>query len=57
MHELRYFRPNAPVVLVGCKNDLRNDPTVVSMLARNGLTPIQYDEVIAWQLCFDEGQV
>ena len=33
--EVKHFCPNVPIVLVGNKRDLRNDPNTIKELARN----------------------
>ncbi|KAJ1564322.1 GTP-binding protein Rho1 [Cladochytrium tenue] len=37
MPELHHFCPGAPVLLVGCKTDLRHDPAIAAELARQNL--------------------
>ncbi|KAJ3200497.1 GTP-binding protein Rho1 [Entophlyctis luteolus] len=39
--EVNNFCKGVPVVLVGCKKDLRTDPESIATLARNGLSPIR----------------
>eukprot|EP01088_Endostelium_zonatum_P019662 TRINITY_DN6904_c0_g1_i1.p1 TRINITY_DN6904_c0_g1~~TRINITY_DN6904_c0_g1_i1.p1 ORF type:complete len:157 (+),score=17.52 TRINITY_DN6904_c0_g1_i1:103-573(+) len=38
--ELAQICPHVPLVLVGCKSDLRNNSTTISTLATHGLKPI-----------------
>ncbi|TPX70196.1 hypothetical protein SpCBS45565_g01937 [Spizellomyces sp. 'palustris'] len=42
--EIRYFTSNVPILLVGCKCDLRTDPGTLESLRRIGYDPIRYDE-------------
>ncbi|KNC97675.1 small GTP-binding protein domain [Spizellomyces punctatus DAOM BR117] len=42
--EIRYFASNVPILLVGCKSDLRTDPETLESLRRIGYDPIRYDE-------------
>jgi Ras family protein A len=41
-----HFCPNIPIVLVGCKKDLRTDAKTIEELAQNGLQPVSDDQVI-----------
>ncbi len=38
--EVRQYVPNAPILLIGTKIDLRNDPQLIAELASKGLSPI-----------------
>jgi len=38
--EVKHFCPNVPMILVGCKCDLRTDKTTISQLERNGQKPV-----------------
>lgn len=40
--EVKHFCPDAPVVLVGCKLDLREHPRAIEILASQGLAPITH---------------
>lgn len=42
--ELRHHAPNAPIVLVGTKLDLRNDAQHVEALAQRNLKPVEYTD-------------
>ena len=42
--ELNHHCPRTPILLVGTKDDLRDDPQVISHLAMRGLSPITYQE-------------
>merc|ERR1712131_105742 len=42
--EVKHFCPNVPIVLVGNKRDLRNDPNTIKELARNRQTPVKQEE-------------
>jgi small GTP-binding protein len=38
--EVRHFCPNVPIVLIGNKADLRDDPKVIQELAQNNKKPV-----------------
>ena len=38
--EVRHFCPSVPFVLVGCKMDLRDDPTTIAELAKMNVAPV-----------------
>jgi len=38
--ELRHHAPNAPIILVGTKTDLRDDPVIVGALQEKGKAPL-----------------
>jgi len=42
--EARHFCPDAPVILVGCKKDLRHNPTVIEELKRTRQRPVTPEE-------------
>ncbi|KAJ3104792.1 GTP-binding protein Rho1 [Phlyctochytrium planicorne] len=42
--EVKYFHPNIPLVLIGCKNDLREDPDTLDRLGRLGESPVSIEE-------------
>uniref|UniRef100_A0AC35GKV7 Rho GTPase n=1 Tax=Panagrolaimus sp. PS1159 TaxID=55785 RepID=A0AC35GKV7_9BILA len=42
--EVRYFCPSTPIILVGNKKDLRNDPHIIANLARNKQEPVKYEQ-------------
>ena len=42
--ELNYHSPGTPIILVGTKEDLRDDPEVISRLATRDLSPITYQQ-------------
>ncbi|KAI8842940.1 hypothetical protein BC829DRAFT_364176, partial [Chytridium lagenaria] len=42
--EVKYFAPTIPLILVGCKVDLREDPDAVDRLARSGDVPVAIEE-------------
>jgi Ras-related C3 botulinum toxin substrate 1 len=44
IHEVRHHCPNAPVVIVGLKTDLRNDPNVISQLAARNEQALTEDD-------------
>lgn len=42
--EVRHFCPNVPIILVGNKKDLRNDPATISELAKMKQRPVTTEE-------------
>ncbi|KAI8609950.1 P-loop containing nucleoside triphosphate hydrolase protein [Chytriomyces sp. MP71] len=42
--EVLHYCPGIPIILVGCKKDLRDDPAVIRELARTGERPIPFLE-------------
>uniref|UniRef100_A0AC34FMN4 Uncharacterized protein n=1 Tax=Panagrolaimus sp. ES5 TaxID=591445 RepID=A0AC34FMN4_9BILA len=42
--EVRHFCPNVPIILVGNKKDLRNDPQTIRDLARNKQEPVKSEQ-------------
>ncbi|EPY51745.1 rho family GTPase Rho5 [Schizosaccharomyces cryophilus OY26] len=42
--EVLHFCSNLPIILVGCKNDLRNDPKVIEELSKTSQKPIPYED-------------
>lgn len=42
--EVKHFCPRTPILLVGCKLDLREDPDVLQKLHGNGLQPVSTEE-------------
>ncbi|OMH86190.1 GTP-binding protein rho1 [Zancudomyces culisetae] len=42
--EVLHFCAGLPIILVGCKKDLRNDPRTIEDLRRNGLHPVTTEE-------------
>ena len=48
MPEVTHFiSTEAPIILVGCKKDLRNDPATLGRLDRRGKRPVTYEQGIA----------
>ena len=45
--EVRHFCPNVPIILVGNKKDLRNDPTTINELAKMKQKPVTAEEGLA----------
>jgi len=45
VQEVKHFCPNVPIVLVGNKKDLRNDPSTIKELAR--MSKFLYSSLIA----------
>jgi len=41
---VRHFCPNVPIILVGNKKDLRNDPQTIRDLARNKQEPVKTEQ-------------
>ena len=52
--EVRHYCPQAPIIVVGCKSDLRNDVATLSKLKKQGKAMITYSEVfydnLKWQV-------
>lgn len=42
--EIKQYAPNAAIILVGNKIDLRNDPDVINRLADQSLSPVTYEQ-------------
>ncbi|GBO17085.1 Ras-like GTP-binding protein rhoA [Araneus ventricosus] len=42
--EIKVYSPNAPIILVGNKVDLRSDENTINELASKSLQPISYDQ-------------
>uniref|UniRef100_A0A8D2EIC8 Ras homolog family member D n=1 Tax=Theropithecus gelada TaxID=9565 RepID=A0A8D2EIC8_THEGE len=40
--EVNHFCKKVPIIVVGCKTDLRKDKSLVNKLRRNGLEPVTY---------------
>ena len=40
-----HFCPNLPIILVGCKKDLRRDPRVIEELRKTSQRPVTPEEV------------
>lgn len=47
--EVLHFCQNLPIILVGCKKDLRNDPKTISELAKTSQKPVTEAEGMAIQ--------
>ena len=45
--EVRHFCPNVPIILVGNKKDLRNDPATINELAKMKQKPVSTEEIRA----------
>jgi small GTP-binding protein len=45
--EVQHFCPGCPIVLVGCKADLRYDPATIRKLKNQGQHPVTDDEALA----------
>ncbi|CAO3650983.1 unnamed protein product [Cunninghamella blakesleeana] len=50
--EVLHFCQGLPIVLVGCKKDLRNDPATIEELRRNSQRPVSFEEVKFINLIF-----
>ena len=50
--KVRHHCPNAPVILVGTKTDLREDPIFLARLEEKGQAPISMAKVILFLLEF-----
>ncbi|KAG8680309.1 GTP-binding protein Rho1, partial [Ceratobasidium sp. 395] len=44
--EVTHFCPGIPIILVGCKKDLRYDPKTIEELRRSGEHPVTSEEAI-----------
>lgn len=44
--EVREHCPKQPMILVGCKTDLRSDPTTLAELAKKRMSPIMYEQAL-----------
>ncbi|KAI8967944.1 GTP-binding protein rhoA [Mycotypha africana] len=42
--EVLHFCQGLPIILVGCKKDLRNDPATIEELRKNSQRPVTYEE-------------
>ena len=42
-----HFCAGLPILLVGCKKDLRNDPRTMEELKKTGQAPVSYEEGLA----------
>ena len=42
--EVRHFCPNVPIILVGTKKDLRNDPNTIYELAKMKQEPVKFED-------------
>ncbi|KAL7005324.1 GTP-binding protein Rho1 [Cystobasidiomycetes sp. EMM_F5] len=42
--EVNHFCPNLPIILVGCKKDLRNDPKTRQDLQKSGQDPVRPEQ-------------
>lgn len=45
--EVLHFCQNLPIILVGCKKDLRNDPKIIEELRKNSQRPVSSQEGMA----------
>jgi Ras family protein A len=45
--EVLHFCAGLPIILVGCKKDLRNDPKTVDELKKTGQEPVSYEQGLA----------
>jgi GTPase SAR1 family protein len=53
--EVKHHCPNVPMLLIGTKIDLREDPKILAELARQNKTPMAYTQGLA--LCKQLGMV
>lgn len=44
---MHHFCHDLPVLLVGCKKDLRNDPATIEELRKNSQRPVAFEEVFS----------
>ena len=52
--EVRHFCPGVPFVLVGCKKDLRNNPSTIADLQKQNQAPVEEEKVRSISLPFVE---
>eukprot|EP00026_Physarum_polycephalum_P020783 Phypoly_transcript_23590.p1 GENE.Phypoly_transcript_23590~~Phypoly_transcript_23590.p1 ORF type:complete len:175 (+),score=14.16 Phypoly_transcript_23590:65-526(+) len=44
IHEIRHHLPNIPIILVGCKIDLRDDPETIARLKEKNMAFVTYKQ-------------
>lgn len=44
--EISHHAPNIPIILVGTKLDLRDDPTTIENLRQKRMEPVKYDAAL-----------
>src|SRR5271155_3425753 len=52
--EVLHFCQGLPIILVGCKNDLRHDPKTIEELAKTSQKPVTMEQVCctsSWEIC------
>lgn len=47
---MHHFCHDLPVLLVGCKKDLRNDPATIEELRKNSQRPVAFEEVFSGEM-------
>eukprot|EP00005_Dracoamoeba_jomungandri_P009882 CAMPEP_0174276202 /NCGR_PEP_ID=MMETSP0439-20130205/60252_1 /TAXON_ID=0 /ORGANISM="Stereomyxa ramosa, Strain Chinc5" /LENGTH=198 /DNA_ID=CAMNT_0015368399 /DNA_START=124 /DNA_END=720 /DNA_ORIENTATION=- len=47
--EVKHYRPNAPIILVGTKSDLRKDTTTINNLKDENKVPVTEEQALAMQ--------
>jgi GTPase SAR1 family protein len=56
-----HFCQNLPIILVGCKKDLRRDPKIIDELRKTSQRPVSPEEVSlrarSWQRWRDAGRI
>lgn len=50
--EVNHFCPGLPIILVGCKKDLRYDPKTQQDLAKSGQAPVPTEQVSVQMISF-----
>ena len=50
--EVMHFCAGLPIILVGCKKDLRRDPRVIEELRKTSQRPVTPEEVSFQLLCY-----
>ena len=43
-NEINHYCPGVPIILVGTKLDLRDDPDIIAKLSKNRTSPISYEQ-------------
>jgi Ras-related C3 botulinum toxin substrate 1 len=44
--EIAHYRPSTPIILVGTKLDLREDPATLKSLAEKRMAPVSYNQAL-----------
>ncbi|CDH57064.1 gtp-binding protein rhoa [Lichtheimia corymbifera JMRC:FSU:9682] len=55
--EVVHFCQGLPILLVGCKKDLRNDPATIEELRKNSQRPVSFEECVPTYQCLQISRV